>query len=86
LLSDVDLNGDNQFGITFKASESYWEMLPEITRGKDTDLLFPIPSVFILDKTGVIHFEYINPDFKQRLNSELLLTVAKHSKKALIIR
>lgn len=83
LLSDADLNVSKQFGIAFKAPKSYWEMLPKTTGGKNVDLLLPVPSVFILDREGVIHFEYINPDFKQRLNPELLLTVAKLMKKDL---
>ncbi|MEP6928354.1 MAG: peroxiredoxin-like family protein [Flavobacterium sp.] len=83
LLSDADLNVSKQFGIAFKAPESYWEMLPKTTGGKNVDLLLPVPSVFILDRKGVIHFEYINPDFKMRLSPELLSAVAKHIKKDL---
>ncbi len=76
LLSDADLNVSKLFGIAFKAPEAYSEMLSKTTNGMDTDLLIPVPSVFILDKKGVIHFEYINPDFKQRLNPDLLKVVA----------
>jgi peroxiredoxin len=81
LLSDADLSLCKQFGIAYKAPKGYWEMLPKTTGGKDSDLLLPVPSVFILDKTGIIHFEYINPDFTQRLNPELLKTVAAGIKK-----
>lgn len=83
LLSDADLNLSKQFGIAYKAPKAYWEMLPETTGGKNDDLLLPVPSVFIVDKKGTIHFEYINPDFKQRLNPELLRTVAASIKKDL---
>lgn len=76
LLSDADLSVSKQLGIAFKAPKGYWEMLPKTTGGKNTDLLLPVPSVFILDRKGVIHFEYINPDFKQRLSPELLSAVA----------
>ncbi len=76
LLSDADMKVSKQFGIAYKAPEAYREMLPKTTGGMDTDLLLPVPSVFILDRKGVIHFEYINPDFKQRLNPELLKVVA----------
>lgn len=78
LLSDSDMEASKQFGIAFKAPKAYWEMLPKTTGGKDTDLLLPVPSVFILDQKGVIQFEYINPDFKQRLNPELLKSVAQN--------
>lgn len=76
LLSDADLEVSKQFGIAFKAPKAYWEMLPKTTGGKNIDLLLPVPSVFIVDRKGAIHFEYINPDFKQRLNPELLKSVA----------
>ncbi|WP_345992695.1 peroxiredoxin-like family protein [Chryseobacterium sp. Chry.R1] len=78
LLSDADLKLSKQFGIAFKAPKGYWEMLPKTTGGKNTELLLPVPSVFILDRKGTIHFEYINPDFKQRLNPELLRSAAHH--------
>lgn len=76
LLSDADLQVAKQFGIAYKAPEAYWSMLPKTTGGKNTDLLLPVPSVFIVDQTGVIQFEYINPNIKQRLSAALLLAAA----------
>lgn len=76
LLSDADITLIKKVGIAFKAPKGYWEMLPKTTGGKDIDLLLPVPSVFILDKIGRIQFEYINPDFTQRLNPELLKAAA----------
>lgn len=76
LLSDADLSFSKQFGLAYKAPMGYWEMLLKSTHGKDVDLLLPVPSVFILNKKGAIQFEYINPDFKQRLDPDLLKTVA----------
>lgn len=83
LLSDADLTLSRQFGIAFKAPKAYWEMLPKTTGGKNVDLLLPVPSVFILDRKGGIRFEFINPDFKQRLSPELLTAVAQVLKKDL---
>ena len=71
------LNVSKQFGIAYKAPKGYWDMLPKTTGGKNVDLMLPVPSVFILDKAGIIHFEYINPDFKQRLSTELLRAVSQ---------
>ena len=82
LLSDADLTFSKQMGIAFKAPKSYWEMLSNTSGGKDVDLLLPVPSVFILDQMGLIRFEYINPDFKQRLEPDLLITVAASIKNA----
>jgi len=83
LLSDANLEASKRMGIAFKAPQGYWEMLPKTTGGMDKDLLLPVPSVFILDREGKIHFEYINPDFKQRLNPELLKAAAQTLYKAL---
>ena len=83
LLSDPDLAFSKQVGIAYKAPEPYWEFLPKTTGGKDVDLLLPVPSVFILDKMGTIQFEYINPDFKQRLSPDLLKAVATSIRKDL---
>lgn len=76
LLSDADLQVSKKFGLAFKAPKGYWEMLPKTTSGMNKDLLLPVPSVFILSKSGKIHYEYINPDFKQRLSPDLLKAVA----------
>jgi len=76
LLSDADLHAAKSLGIAYMAPKAYHKLLPNSTGGLDKDLLLPVPSVFILDKKGVIHFEYINPDFKQRLDAGLLKTVA----------
>jgi peroxiredoxin len=83
LLSDADLNVSKKFGLAFKAPKGYSEMLVKTPGGLDQDLLLPVPSIFILDKMGKIQYEYINPDFKQRLNPELLKVVAQTIYKAL---
>lgn len=72
LLSDADLHAAKQFGLAYKAPKAYASFLPKTTGGKNVDLLLPVPSVFILDKKGIIQFEYINPDFTHRLNPRLL--------------
>ncbi|WPU94710.1 peroxiredoxin-like family protein [Mucilaginibacter sabulilitoris] len=76
LLSDADLAVSKQFGIAFKAPAAYSKILAEGSAGKNADKLLPVPSVFILDKSGIIQFEYINPDFKQRISPTLLQAVA----------
>ncbi|UCJ04832.1 hypothetical protein KTO58_14080 [Chitinophaga pendula] len=76
LLSDADLAVSKQLGIAYRASGQYATILPKSSSGKNNDLLLPVPAVFILDKKGVIRFEYINPDFKQRISASLLLAAA----------
>lgn len=81
LLSDADLTTARQFGIAYKAPEAYFKTLAKSTGGKDVEELLPVPSVFIIDQAGLIQFEYINPDFKQRISPDLLQAVALALKK-----
>ena len=76
LLSDADLFLAKQVGIAYTAPQAYHKMLIETSGGKNKAELLPIPSVFILDKKGEIHFEYIQPDFKKRISPELLKAAA----------
>lgn len=76
LLSDADLAVSKQFGIAFKAPQAYSKIIAEGSAGKNVDKLLPVPSIFILNKTGNIQFEYINPDFRQRISPTLLQSVA----------
>jgi peroxiredoxin len=77
LLSDADLKVAKAFGIAYKAPAAYSQILTDGSAGKDVDKLLPVPSVFILNKSGAIQFEYINPDFKQRISPTLLKAVAQ---------
>lgn len=63
-------------GIAYKAPANYMNTIKEASGGVNTDML-PVPSVFLLDAKGVILFSYVNPDFKQRINGDLLLAAAK---------
>jgi len=76
LLSDADLNITKQFGLAYKAPKGYDQLITASSGGKNTDKLLPVPSVFILDQNGAIQFEYVNPDFKQRISPKLLQSVA----------
>ena len=77
LLSDADLNVSKQFGLAYKAPVAYDKLLPTSSGGKNIEKLLPVPSVFIISKKGNIRFEYINVDFKQRINPDLLKAVAQ---------
>jgi len=76
LLSDADLSLAKKMGIVFKAPIAYHKFLPETSGEKNTDMLLPVPSVFILNKNGEIRFEYIEPNFKERISPNLLQAAA----------
>jgi hypothetical protein len=64
-----------KMGIAFQAPERYQKMLLNITAEENKGWL-PVPSVFIVNDKKQIVFEYISPDFKHRMNGDLLLAVA----------
>lgn len=76
LYSDPDGDFLKDLGIIFKAPEKYSDMLNKRSNGKNKGFL-PVPSVFVVDTSGTILFEYINPDYKTRISAGLLLAVLK---------
>ena len=86
LLSDSDLAAARAMGIAFQVSDEGFEMLNsydldiEDASGKKHHLL-PVPSVFIVNTEGVILFEYVNPDYRVRIDSKTLLAAAEASSK-----
>lgn len=79
LYSDADGKLIQSLGIAFKAPEKYTGMLNKSSGGLNEGFL-PVPSVFIVDTSGKILFEYINPDYKTRLSAGLLMAVLKELK------
>lgn len=79
LYSDADGKFIQSLGIAFKASDKYSGMLNEKSDGLNKGFL-PVPSVFVIDTSGKIQFEYINPDYKVRLSAGLLMAVLKELK------
>ena len=48
----------------------------EEASGYDHHLL-PVPAVFVIDPEGVIDFQYVNPDYRARLDPNVLLAAAR---------
>ncbi|MFN1835438.1 peroxiredoxin-like family protein [Balneola sp. MJW-20] len=82
LLSDSPMNATKAFGLAFKVDEATVQRYMEIgidlekSSGYDHHLL-PVPAVYILDTDGKVLFDYVNPDYRQRINGEILLTAAR---------
>ena len=74
LFSDSDGRLAKAMGIAFKAPDNYRNRLIKSSGGTNEGFL-PVPSVFVLDKKGEIVFEYIAPNFKERISTELLKSV-----------
>jgi peroxiredoxin len=76
LFSDPGANLIQQVGIGFKTALKTKGYIAAKTKGKVTEIL-PVPTVMIVNQKGAILFEYINPNYKTRLSSEMLLAVLK---------
>jgi peroxiredoxin len=85
VVSDSDLNIAKEFGLTFKVDaktraiyKTYGIDL-EKASGK-THYSLPIPAIYVLDSTGLVHFNYVNPNYKVRMNEKILLNALKELK------
>lgn len=76
LYSDPDGGYLKKLGLIYKAPEKYSDMLSKRSDGKNKGFL-PVPAVFVVNTSGTILFEYINPDYSTRISAELLLAVLK---------
>lgn len=82
LLSDPTLQAAQAFHIAYHLSDDLYDQQLkygvdlEKTTGTKAHAL-PVPSVFIIDKSGVIRFVYSNPDFRVRLKADELWKAAQ---------
>ncbi|QGX40386.1 peroxiredoxin-like family protein [Permianibacter aggregans] len=88
LISDYRLEAAKAFGIAFRVDPAYAKMAEEKVNAKlqkyagETLYTLPVPAVFVLDTDGVVQFQYVNPNYRVRLHSELLLTAARLARQA----
>ncbi|MEK7433749.1 MAG: peroxiredoxin-like family protein [Cyanobacteriota bacterium] len=82
LLSDSKMEVSKAFGLDFKVDDNTLGIYKTFgidlnnSSGESHNLL-PVPSVFIIDTKGIIKFKYSNPDYKTRLEPEIILKEAK---------
>lgn len=82
LLSDSRMDAAIALGIAYKVAEatvkrySRTKMNLDLNSGQDHHLL-PVPAAYVIGRDGIIKFEYINPNYKVRINPKELLKVAK---------
>jgi len=80
LLGDPDMAVAKAFGIAFEIPENknakYGKLTKKFAQSTKQPLL-PVPSVFVADKQGKIVFQHVDPNYRVRLPSAVLLAVAK---------
>ena len=86
LLSDFNSEVSSAFGLAFFTSEKTTKRytsrldlknpLKKNAAGEER-LVLPVPAVYVIDESGLVQFNYVNPNFKVRLNEQVLLKVAE---------
>ena len=82
LLSDSPMKASSAFGLAFKVDQETLDRYDEVgidleeSSGYDHHLL-PVPAVFLVDTDGTIRFKYVNPNYKVRIKSSVLLAAAE---------
>ena len=82
LLADAQATATRAFGLAYKVSDDAVQRLKgfgmdiEDASGR-THHILPVPAAFIIGTDGVIKFSYVNPDYKTRVNGDVILAAAK---------
>jgi peroxiredoxin len=82
LLSDSGMDIARAFGVAFRADAETVARLKqhgmdiEAQSGQDHHQL-PVPAVFITGTDGKILFQYVNPDYRERISGEILMVALK---------
>ncbi|MBS1708375.1 MAG: AhpC/TSA family protein [Armatimonadetes bacterium] len=86
LYSDTTAETFKKFGVAFRVDDGTYDKYKnsfKLDLEKEsgaTHHILPVPSVFLLDKSGKIVFEYTNPDYKIRMKGDDIVAAAKSAK------
>jgi peroxiredoxin len=81
-LSDSQATAAKAFGLAFRLSGDMVEKYKrqgidiEAASGESHHIL-PVPAVFVVGREGVIAYNYANPNYKQRMHTDVLLSTAR---------
>lgn len=82
LLSDSKMTAAQAFGLAYHLDEATVEQykkfgldIEEASGEKHHNL--PVPAAFVLKTDGTVVFSYVNPDYKIRVQPDVLLPAAK---------
>ena len=80
LYSDSEGKLMTEMGIAFQAPKRYKSMLEKYSDDKNSGLL-PVPSLFVIGTNGNILYEYVNADYKNRIDAGFLINLLKEQQK-----
>lgn len=81
-LSDSELKAIRGFGLAYfvsdKATKQYRNLGAKLVTLDGTErVVLPVPAAYIVDKAGVVRFQYVNPNYKVRIEPQLLYYAAR---------
>ena len=83
LLSDKDFSVSSALGIGFFLPDDVANRyrnkmgIEFVALDGTSKVALPVPAVYIADQQGLVHFNYVNPNFRVRISPELLYQAAK---------
>jgi peroxiredoxin len=82
VLSDVGNKVAKSFGLVFKLSEKMQEIYKNFgidlpTANGDQSFELPIPATYVVAKNGIIAFAFIDADYTNRLDPEIIVSELK---------
>lgn len=85
-LSDMSLAATVGFGLAYYVDDDMVETIrgqlgaEVVTLAGESKVVLPVPAAYIIDTTGLVKFAYVNPNFQQRINPNLLYQAARLSR------
>jgi peroxiredoxin len=82
LISDESLAAIRGFGVGFYVPNDTRKLYKDrmnvdLTADTTDNAVLPAPAIFILDESGKVQFNYVNPDYSVRPSAALVLSAAK---------
>jgi len=82
IFSDADVAAAKAFGLAFRVDDAtilrYKDFGIDLEKASGFDHhALPIPAVYIVDKSGQIAFAHSNPDYRERLDTDHILSELK---------
>jgi len=86
LLADFNSVTSQAFGLAYFSSQKItdryiakMDLKNPLQKNKvgDERLVLPVPAIYVIDRMGLVQFNYVNPNYKVRLHEALLLKAAE---------
>lgn len=81
LLSDSMMKASKAFGIAYRLDDETFQNymangLNLEERSGQKHHLLPVPAVFLTNGDGIIDFQYVNPNYRERIDKDVLMAAA----------